>query len=352
MSEPTTPDLERLLAEYDYDLPDEAIAQRPAEPRDASRLLVLNLADGAREHALFRDLPRFLAPNDLLVVNDTRVVPARLLGRKLPGGGAAELLLVGPLAGPQTEALVRMSGRARPGAEIDLGGGDRARLVRAIEAGRWEVELVGAGGPAAILARRGHVPLPPYIRRADGPEDRDWYQTVYAARDGAVAAPTAGLHFTPRLLAELEAVGVERAPVTLHVGLGTFRPLRPEELARGELHEEAFELPPGTARAIDRARERGGRVIAVGTTSARVLEACAAEDRRVAARGGATRLFIRPPYRPRVVDGLITNFHLPRTSLLMLVAALAGRERLLEAYREARERGYRFYSYGDAMLLR
>lgn len=345
------PDFEAHLACYDYPLPPESIAQAPAEPRDAARLLVLNRARDAREHAVFRELSRFLAPGDLLVVNDTRVVPARLLGRKPSAGGAVELMLVEPLSARSFQALVRMSGRARAGSVVDLGDGDRARLVRSLGRAGWEVEIEGPGDLPGVLERHGHVPLPPYIRRGDRPEDRDWYQTVYAERPGAVAAPTAGLHFTPALLAQLEAAGIERARVTLHVGPGTFQPLRAEELRRGELHPETFELPEATAARVAATRARGGRVIAVGTTSARVLEACADDRGGVTPARGRTRLFIQPPYRPRAVDALITNFHLPRTSLLMLVAAFAGRERILEAYAEARARGYRFYSYGDAMLI-
>jgi S-adenosylmethionine:tRNA ribosyltransferase-isomerase len=347
---PAQSPLESLLAQYDYDLPPDAIAQRPAQPRDAARLLVMDRGAGTRAHALFRDLPRLLRAGDLLVVNDTRVVPARLRGRKVPRGGAAELLVTGPLRGARTEALVRMAGRARAGQEIDLDGG-RARLLRPLGDGRWEVAFEVEGGLEALVRRAGRVPLPPYIRREDRDEDREWYQTVYAVHPGAVAAPTAGLHFTAELLDRLQASGVALARVTLHVGEGTFRPLGPQELERGELHEERFELAPAAAAAVARARADNGRVVAVGTTSARVLEACAGPARTVAPARGATRLFIRPPFVPQVVDGLITNFHLPRTSLLMLVAAFVGREAMLAAYAEARERGYRFYSYGDAMLI-
>jgi S-adenosylmethionine:tRNA ribosyltransferase-isomerase len=345
------PSLEDCLARYDYALAPEAIAQVPVEPRDASRLLVLDRARDTRAHTVFRELVRFLAPGDLLVVNDARVVPARLLGRKPPGGGAVELMLVEPISARSFQALVRMSGRARAGGVIDLGDGDRARLVRPLGRAGWEVEIEGPGDLPGLLERHGHVPLPPYIRREDRPEDRAWYQTVYAERPGAVAAPTAGLHFTPALLEALEAAGIARARVTLHVGPGTFQPLRSEELRSGELHPETFELPETTAAQVAATRARGGRVIAVGTTSARVLEACADGRGGVSAARGRTRLFIQPPFQPRVVDALITNFHLPRTSLLMLVAAFAGRERILEAYAEAGARGYRFYSYGDAMLI-
>ncbi|MFH1144864.1 MAG: tRNA preQ1(34) S-adenosylmethionine ribosyltransferase-isomerase QueA [Candidatus Eisenbacteria bacterium] len=353
---PGAEEFSRLLDGYDYTLPPEAIAQRPAEPRDASRLLVLRGGGEAFEHGRFHELPRFLRAGDLLVLNDTRVIRARLCGRKIPGGGAAEVFLIRALARGRWESLPGMSGRLRPGQEVDLGEGFRARLIGQIEESRWEVEIEtpAAGGPGgfeAFLERAGRIPLPPYIRRPDTADDARWYQTVYARQPGAVAAPTAGLHFTPRLLTELEAAGIDRAVVTLHVGPGTFQPLSPADHARGQLHPEFFDLPPETARAVERARARGGRVIAVGTTSARVLETRARADRSVEPGSGETRLFIRPPRRPAVVDGLITNFHLPRTSLLMLVAALAGRERVLAAYHEALARGYRFYSYGDAMLV-
>jgi S-adenosylmethionine:tRNA ribosyltransferase-isomerase len=305
----------------------------------------------ACEHRRFRDLPEVLTAGDLLVVNDTQVIRARLLGRKRPGGGQAELLLVRRVAPGLWEALPRMSGRLRAGQEVDLGEGYRARLTRPGEGAAWEVAIEGPGDVAALLERRGHVPLPPYIRRAEAREDRDWYQTVYATAPGAVAAPTAGLHFTPALLAALAAAGIGLVRVTLHVGPGTFRPVGSEELASGRLHAEAYSLTPGAAGAIVAARAAGRRIIAVGTTSVRVLESCARPDGALAPGEGETRLFIRPPYAPRIVTALITNFHLPRTSLLMLVAAFAGRERILAAYREALAEGYRFYSYGDAMLI-
>ncbi|MBM3316250.1 MAG: S-adenosylmethionine:tRNA ribosyltransferase-isomerase [Candidatus Eisenbacteria bacterium] len=408
-------DFDRLLADYDYALPETAIAQRPVEPRDAARLLILGRARAELREARVRDLHRLLSPGDLLVVNDTRVLRARLCGRKRGSGGRAEILLLRPIggagraggsrpgrergaltgpagadaegsrgaaAGERWETLLQASGRLRPGLAIDLEGGFAARLVAPAEGIHWEVEIEGPGPVLPFLERCGHVPLPPYIRRPDDETDGERYQTIYAARPGAVAAPTAGLHFTPGLLAALAGAGVEIARVTLHVGAGTFEPLSPEQVARGELHPETYELPGETADAIAALRARGGRLVAVGTTTARVLESCAAPAaggalpegdappppaagggapaepapgafpaRAVRPGRGETRLFIRPPYEPRVVDALLTNFHLPRSSLFMLVAAFAGRERLLAAYAEALRRGYRFYSYGDAMLI-
>ncbi len=351
---PPTPDPhEAWLAGYDYDLPPAAIAQRPVEPRDAARLLVIARAGEpvVRAHARFRDLPDLLAPGDLLVLNDTRVIPARLLGRKIPGGGQAELLLVREREGGEWEALVRYTGRKQAGQAIALGAEFRAILLAPLGGPAWRVGIRGPGSFQDFLARAGHVPLPPYIRRPDDAQDRERYQTVFARVPGAVAAPTAGLHFTPELLDRLRATGIAFAWLTLHVGPGTFRPLTGSDLERGELHEEAFELPAATVAAVAAARASGRRVVAVGTTVTRVLETCAQDEGRVRAGGGATRLFIRPPYVPRVVDALVTNFHLPRSSLLMLVAAFAGRERILEAYRVALAGGYRFYSYGDATLV-
>lgn len=343
-------DFDRLLADYDYALPESAIAQRPVEPRDASRLLILDRARGELREARARDLPRLLAPGDLLVVNDTRVIRARLFGRKRGSGGRVEILLLRP-RGSRWEALLQASGRLRPGLEIELGEGFSARLISPAAGIHWEIAIEGREPLEAFLTRSGHVPLPPYIRRPDEAADGERYQTVYAERPGAVAAPTAGLHFTPDLLAALSQAGIGLARVTLHVGAGTFEPLAAEQVARGELHPETFDLPPETAAAIEDLRARGGRLVAVGTTTARVLEACALPGRRVEARAGETRLFIRPPYEARAVDALLTNFHLPRSSLLMLVAAFAGRERVLAAYAEALRRGFRFYSYGDAMLV-
>jgi len=344
-------DVEIDLADYDYVLPPERIAQSATPEREAARMLVLDRTSGARSHQHVRDLPRWLRPGDLLVVNATRVLPARLRGEKT-SGGKVEALLLGPDTDPgRWRALLKSRGRQRVGQALRFGAGaDRfdAQLV----AVRGDGEVVLAIAPDVDPYRAGEAPLPPYIRREAACEgDLARYQTVFAREPGAVAAPTAGLHLSERLLAAITAAGVERAEIVLHVGIGTFRPLRESDVATGRLHAERYELPPGTAAAIERTRERGGRVVAVGTTSARVLESCAAGNGRVRAASGETQLFLRPGDRFQVVDALFTNFHLPRSSLLLLVAAFAGRERVLDAYAEAIERGYRFYSYGDAMLI-
>jgi len=340
------------LAELDYELPPDRVAQRPAEPRESARLLVLDRGGASIRHQRVSDLPGLLREGDLLVVNATRVVPARLRGRKA-SGGAAEALLLGPEPGSpgHWRALVRCRGRLRPGLALHFGSG-----AAGFEA---EIESLGEDGevvlrlPAGVDPyRAGEPPLPPYIRRsAHDPADDTRYQTVFARVPGAIAAPTAGLHLGPALLDALAAAGVERAELVLHVGAGTFRPLRPADLAAGRLHAERFELPEATAEAIARTRARGGRVIAVGTTTTRVLEARAQARGGVTPGAGETDLFLRPGARFAVVDALLTNFHLPRSSLLLLAAAFAGRERLLAAYAEAVRLGYRFYSYGDAMLI-
>jgi len=350
------------LSAFDYALPPERIAQEPAPERDAARLLALERRAGATSHHRVRDLPALMRPGDLLVLNATRVLPARLRGRKSTGG-AAEALLLGAPAPPASgagegsaatyPALLRCTGRARPGTKLVLGGLD-AEVVCVWGGG----QVVLAFAPGADPYAAGEAPLPPYIRReAPRPEDAERYQTVFARDPGSVAAPTAGLHLTLRLLEALRRWGVETAEVVLHVGPGTFRPLRGADLARGELHAEPFRLPEATAQAVDRTRARGGRVVAVGTTVCRVLESRARPGGRVAPGAGETRLFLRPepdcdaPRPFGVVDALLTNFHLPRSSLLLLVAAFAGRRRLLDAYAEALAAGYRFYSYGDAMWI-
>jgi S-adenosylmethionine:tRNA ribosyltransferase-isomerase len=360
-----------ILDDYDFHLPESSIAQTALAERDAARMLVVDRDTGglvtADDESRVRDLPDFLGPGDLLIVNATRVLSARLVGRKSTGGAAEALLLgaepdsreserpavQGGLSGPRYRALLKCTGRVRIGLQLVLGRSPgRIAQVEAIH-DRGEVSLRFEPGsdPYAL----GEAPLPPYIRRDSartGDDDLARYQTIYAREPGAIAAPTAGLHFTPELFERLSARGVERAEVVLHVGAGTFRPLDAEALTTGELHSEVYELPAMTVQAIERTRRAGGRVVAVGTTTARVLESCADEDGRLTAGRGETRLFMRPGGAPfRVVDALLTNFHLPRSSLLLLVAAFVGREPLLAAYRHAIEHDYRFYSYGDAMLI-
>ncbi|MFI5206783.1 MAG: tRNA preQ1(34) S-adenosylmethionine ribosyltransferase-isomerase QueA [Gemmatimonadales bacterium] len=341
-------------SDFDYELPPALIAQVPAAVRDSSRLLVIDRRTGGRadgvRHLAFSDFPSLIQSGDVVVLNDSRVIPARLLPRR-KGGGAAEVLLLTHEKDGAWRALVKPGARIRAGDTLTLGGDDAVEIVDRLESGERRVRLVGPGGDEAVLARRGHVPLPPYIARPDTMEDRERYQTVYADPLGSVAAPTAGLHFTTALLAALEAKGVNVVRLTLHVGLGTFRPVTVEDPARHPMDAEPYVVSEEAARAVASAKERGGRVWAVGTTTTRVLESAAAENGSVRAGPGSTSLFIRPGYTFRVVDRLLTNFHLPRSTLLMLVCAFAGTERALDAYREAVLRGYRFYSYGDAMAV-
>ena len=311
---------------------------------------MLRRPTGAREHRHFTDFPSLLEPGDVVVVNDTRVIPARLRPRR-PGGGAAEVLLVRREREGTWRALVRPGARIRAGARLTLDGADQVEVLEQLGTGERLVRLAGEGGEDGVLARHGHVPLPPYIARADTPDDRERYQTVYAAVSGSVAAPTAGLHFTAETLRALEGRGAVLARVTLHVGVGTFRPVTASNPDDHRMDEEAYVLPKETAAAIAAARRRGARVWAVGTTTLRTLETCATDDRTVRAGSGWTSLFVRPGFSFRVVDRLLTNFHLPRSTLLMLVCAFAGTEAVLATYREAVERRYRFYSYGDAMAI-
>lgn len=362
------------LSDYDYDLPSDRVAAVPAARRDESRLLVLPRGGGPLSHLRFRDLVELVRPGDLLVVNESRVLPARLLGQK-PTGARAEILLVRPLpdgavspgaveaaldptgavAGVDEatvwEALVRPGGKLKPGRVVDVADDFRVRVLGPAPGGGRVVRLECGGPVATALERHGHVPLPPYIAREDDVGDRTRYQTVYARTPGSVAAPTAGLHFTPELLDRLEAGGVRRAAVSLHVGVGTFRPVDTDDPGEHEMHAELYHVPDATARAVRETRERGGRVWAVGTTVVRTLETVADGAGGIRAGSGSTDLFIRPPYDFRVVDALVTNFHLPRSTLLMLVSAFAGRRAVLGAYGVAVEEGYRFYSYGDAMVV-
>jgi len=339
------------LTEYDYRLPDELIAQTPAGERDSSRLMVLDLPDDETRHRRFSDLPELLGPDDLLVVNDTRVFPARLVGVKETTGAEIEIFLLRPNGSETWEALCRPAKRVRIGTRITFDGGVlNVEVVGKRDNGGVTVRLESALPTDAAIDAVGRTPLPPYIRREAVAEDRERYQTVYARTRGSVAAPTAGLHFTESLLEQIRSAGVKTASVTLHVGLGTFRPLDEQTVARDTLHREFCTVPAETAEALERCRSAGGRIVAVGTTASRALET-AAVDGSFAPFEGWTDIFIKPPYRFRSVDCLITNFHLPRSSLLMLVSAFAGRERILGAYREAVERRYRFYSYGDAMFI-
>jgi S-adenosylmethionine:tRNA ribosyltransferase-isomerase len=349
---PRTPDGSRV-SDYDYSLDPARIARYPAERRDASRLLHLP-PDGPVRHLGFSELVDLIAPGDLLVVNESRVLPARLLGRK-PTGAPAEILLVRPAPGADDprvwEALVRPGGKLKPGRAVVVADDLSVEILESVPGGGRVVRLVTELSVEDALDRHGHVPLPPYIDREDEALDRERYQTVYARTPGSVAAPTAGLHFTDAVLGALAAKGVARAAVTLHVGIGTFRPVEVDDPAAHELHHEWYEVSSATAEAVASARGCGGRVWAVGTTTVRTLEAAAARTGSVEAGTGTTDLFIRPPYDFHVVDALLTNFHLPRSTLLMLVAALGGYERVTDAYTTAIAAGYRFYSYGDAMAV-
>jgi S-adenosylmethionine:tRNA ribosyltransferase-isomerase len=338
-------------SDYDFTLPTDRIAQMPAEPRDASRLMVLDRTTGAISHRTFRDLGQIIPAGDVLVLNTTRVFRARLLGTRDGSGAPAEVLLLKAHGDGRFEALVRPGGKLAPGRIVTVSPELSVEIEQVTDRRTRIVRLRTALPADEAIDRYGHVPLPPYVTRADTAIDADRYQTVYARERGSIAAPTAGLHFTPALLADLERRGVERADVVLHVGAGTFKPVETDDPALHPMHEEWYSVPPETAHALDAAWARGAKVWAVGTTSARTLESAALGDGRVAATTGETRLFIRPPFAWKAVDRLITNFHLPRSTLLMLVAAFAGYDLTMRAYREAVGAGYRFFSYGDAMLI-
>jgi S-adenosylmethionine:tRNA ribosyltransferase-isomerase len=347
-----------LVSDFAFDLPEDLIAQEPPARRGASRLLGLDRATGALTHGSFDDLPAWLSAGDLLVINDTRVFPARLLGERLPGGGAVECLLVRPMDGDSVWlALVNPGARIRTGQRLRFPGATMtlaAEVLERADQGRRLVRLAppeGMGVWDAIHAV-GHMPLPPYMRRPDRADDRERYQTVYARQLGSIAAPTAGLHFTPEIFAALEARRISRVAITLHVGYGTFQPVRVEQVEDHRMESERYEVNAAAADALTRARADGRRIIAVGTTSTRTLESLhIASDGTIPEQSGETALFIRPGHEFRLLQGLITNFHLPQSSLLMLVSAFAGREAVLSAYREAVAARYRFFSYGDAMVV-
>lgn len=337
-------------SDFDYELPQELIAQTPVEPRDHSRLLVYNRADGSIQHLHFYDLPRFLQKGDVLVLNETKVIPARLLGEKEETGVPVEILLLKRLGKDVWEGLVRPGRRLKPGTMCSFGGGLlRAEIIDNAEDGGRKIRFHYDGVFEEILDRLGQMPLPPYIH--EKLEDQSRYQTVYARQEGSAAAPTAGLHFTPELLETIRAMGVEIVPVLLHVGLGTFRPVKVEDVTKHHMHSEFYIVEESQAALINSTKDAGGRVISVGTTSCRTLESAANEHGRVKAGSGWTDIFIYPGYTFKVIDCLITNFHLPESTLLMLVSALAGKEHILKAYETAVQERYRFFSFGDAMFI-
>ncbi len=337
-------------SDFYFDLPQELIAQDPLEDRSASRLLVLDRKTGAVEHHTFREITNYVRSGDCLVLNNTKVIPARLMGVKEDTGAAIEVLLLKRRDNDVWETLVKPGKKARPGAKIVFGDGClRAEVLDVVEEGNRLLRFDYEGIFEEVLDRLGEMPLPPYITHKL--QDKNRYQTVYAKYEGSAAAPTAGLHFTEELLAQIEEMGVNIAYVTLHVGLGTFRPVKADNILEHHMHSEHYEVTPETAELINRTKESGGRVICVGTTSCRTVESAADESGRVQPGCGDTEIFIYPGYRFKVLDCLITNFHLPESTLVMLVSALAGRENVLAAYREAVEERYRFFSFGDAMLV-
>lgn len=338
-------------SDYDYELPDARIAQRPVEPRDASRLLVVDRASGTLAHKTFRDIAEMIPDGDAIVLNTTKVFKARLLGHR-ESGGPAEILLLRPIDATHYEAMIHPGGKLRPGRVVTIAPGFRVEIVEATPRRTRVVRLhVDTGSIADAIDAHGHVPLPPYIERADEAVDTTRYQTVYAEQAGSVAAPTAGLHVTPELLARLKAKGVEQVPVLLHVGAGTFRPVSDEDPAMHVMHEEWCEVSAAAAAQINTVRARGNKVWVVGTTGVRTIETATDRDGHVQPFQGETNIFLRPPYQFRGVDHLITNFHLPKSTLIMLVAAFAGYDLTMRAYRTAVADEYRFYSYGDAMCI-
>ena len=338
------------VSDFNFELPQELIAQDPLEDRSSSRLLVLNRETGDIQHRGFRELKLYLRKGDCLVINDTRVIPARLYGVKEGSGARIEVLLLKRRDHDVWETLVKPGKKARPGTEISFGDGLLKGTVEdMVEEGNRLIRFSYEGIFEEILDRLGQMPLPPYITHEL--KDRERYQTVYAKHDGSAAAPTAGLHFTRELLNEIEAMGVKIAHVTLHVGLGTFRPVKTEDILDHHMHSEFYMVDQEEADKINRTKAEGGRVICVGTTSCRTIESAASEEGTVCAGSGWTDIFIYPGYQFKILDGLVTNFHLPESTLVMLVSALAGRERVLGAYREAIRERYRFFSFGDAMLI-
>ena len=337
-------------SDFYYDLPQELIAQDPLEDRSSSRLLKLDKQTGKIRHHSFKEVPDFLRPGDCLVLNDTKVIPARLLGKKEDTGGAVEVLLLKRRENDCFETLVKPGKKARPGVRLVFGDGLlKAEILDILEEGNRLIRFEYEGIFEEVLDALGEMPLPPYITHKL--QDKNRYQTVYAKYEGSAAAPTAGLHFTPKLLAQIEEMGVKIAYVTLHVGLGTFRPVKAENVLEHHMHTEFYQVTKEAADCINRTKEAGGRVICVGTTSCRTIESAADDAGKVKPGCGDTDIFIYPGYQFKVLDGLITNFHLPESTLIMLVSALAGREQVLQAYKEAVNERYRFFSFGDAMII-
>ncbi|WP_297453199.1 tRNA preQ1(34) S-adenosylmethionine ribosyltransferase-isomerase QueA [Persephonella sp.] len=333
------------LSDYDYYLPEELIAKYPVEPRDSCRLMVLDRKTQKIEHRIFRDIVDYLEEGDLLVLNDTKVIPARLIGRKTTGA-KIEILLLRPYTDNEWEVLIKNIKRLKPGQEVIIGEDFKAVLLEKYQEGKARVKLIG-DNIKKLINKYGHIPLPPYIEREDEERDKETYQTVFARKEGAVASPTAGLHFTQELLKKLEKKGIKKAFCTLHVGLGTFRPIQTEDITKHKMHEEFYQIPEETLQAIRETKEKGKRVIAVGTTVVRTLETYAQTGKKE----GFSDIFIYPPYQFKMVDALITNFHLPKSTLILLVSAFAGKEFIFKAYNEAIQQKYRFFSYGDAMLI-
>lgn len=338
------------LKDFWYDLPERLIAQNPLEKRDMSRLLVVDRKKDAFEHRLFKDLPEYLEPGDCIVINNTRVIPARLLGEKENSGGKIEFVLLKRIDQDVWEVILKPGRRAKPGARFVFGNGIlKAEILEIVEEGNRIVKFYYDGVFEEVLDKVGIVPLPPYIHAT--PEDKERYQTVYSKINGSAAAPTAGLHFTPELFEVLKQKGIKVAEVTLHVGLGTFRPVKTQNIHEHHMHKEYYSIGPEACAVINETKEKGKRVVAVGTTSVRVLETVSGENGRISPASGETDIFIYPGYKFKMVDALITNFHLPESTLIMLVSAFAGKDRIMEAYKEAISKEYRFFSFGDAMLI-
>src|SRR4030042_29605 len=339
------------VEEFDYHLPTSLIAQYPSSQRGETPLLVLHRQNGMIEHRAFRDMTQYLNSADLLVLNNTRVLPARLIGKK-ETGGRIELLLIPSWNGTKGDwkVLIKGAGKLKPGARIRFEQGLEGE-VEEVKDGKGRVRFTSQGEETDILEKIGHIPLPPYIKRGDDPLDKDRYQTVFAERDGSIAAPTAGLHFTHALLQSLKENGVRTITITLHIGIGTFAPVKALDVEDHAMEAEWVEISEETAREIDEAKARGGKVFCVGTTTTRALESFSDGKGGMRSGKGMSSLFIYPPYRFRVIDGMVTNFHLPKSTLIMLVSAFAGKDLLMKAYQEAIRRKYRFYSYGDAMLI-